>query len=146
MTLTVLPLLRCAGNRPLAPRQSPFSRRFWDSLARGIFETTFCLDCKLPAFPPRPFCPHCWSERTEWRPLSGRGTLYSQTRVHAAATAFAHEAPYRLALVDFAEGLRVATKLVGDEALALDSTVELVVLAYEDGPLFAARPVASASP
>ena len=137
--MTALPLLRCAGKRPLAPRQSPFSRRFWDQLASGVFETTFCLDCRLPAFPPRPFCPHCWGERIEWRALSGKGTLYSQTRVHAAASAFAHDAPYRLALVDLDEGLRVATKLIGDQETALDSAVELVVLSYEDGPLFGAR-------
>ena len=141
VTLSALPIMICEGKRPQTPRQSAFSRRFWDRLATGVFETTFCLDCKLPAFPPRPFCPHCWSERIEWRRLSGRGRLYSQTRVHAAASAFAHEAPYRLALVDLDEGLRVATKFVSSETTALDSVVELVVLSYRDGPLFGARAI-----
>lgn len=139
VTLPALPIMICDGKRPQTPRQSAFSRRFWNRLATGFFETTFCLDCKLPAFPPRPFCPHCWSERIEWRALSGRGRLYSQTRVHAAASAFAHEAPYRLALVDLDEGLRVATRLIDRAEPQLDSPMELVVLLYEDGPLFGAR-------
>lgn len=138
--LPLLPILSCAGARPIAPRQSAFSRRFWESLAEGAFSTTACGDCALPAFPPRPFCPHCWSDNVEWRRLSGRGKLYSQTRVHAAAGAFVHEAPYRLALVDLAEGLRVATRLIASEPPPLDSEVEIVVLSYDDGPLFAARP------
>ena len=137
----VLPIFRRSGKRPIAPRQSAFSRRFWDALAAGRFETTFCLDCSLPAFPPRFFCPHCWSRNVEWRALSGQGRLYSHTRVHAAASVFAADAPYDLALVDLEEGLRVATRLVGAESPDLDSPVELIVLAYEDGPLFAAQAV-----
>jgi len=138
MSSSGLPILRVEGNRPLSPRQSAFSRRFWDALGEGRFDTTFCLDCTLPAFPPRFFCPHCWSRNVEWRSLSGRGTLYSHTRVHATASAFAHEAPYDLALVDLEEGLRVATRFVGPAAV-LDTPIELLVLAYDDGPLFGAR-------
>ena len=137
---TRLSVLHCEGARPLAPQQTAYTRRFWDALGDGRFETVFCLECALPAFPPRPFCPHCWSDRIEWRCLSGRGRLYSQTRVHVAATAFARETPYRLGLVDLEEGLRIAMRLVADEAPALDTPVELVVLAYADGPLFGARP------
>jgi uncharacterized OB-fold protein len=144
--VTVLPILRLPGNRPIAPRQSPFSRRFWDALAVGRFETTFCLDCGLGAFPPRFFCPHCWSQAIQWRALSGRGRLYSKTRVHAAATAFADDAPYDLALVDLEEGLRVAMRLMDGAALELDSAVRLAVLAYEDGPLFCAQPDVSKLP
>ena len=140
MSEASLKVVRCAGARPIAPRQSAFTRRFWDALGEGRFETTFCLDCALPAFPPRPFCPHCWSDRIEWRALSGRGRLYSQTRVHAASTAFAAQAPYRLGLVDLEEGLRVATRLIAEPAPALDTPVRLIVLAYADGPLFGAEP------
>jgi uncharacterized OB-fold protein len=136
---SALPIVRCSGKRPLAPRQSSFSRRFWQALTVGRFETTFCLDCGLPAFPPRSFCPHCWSGNVEWRGLSGRGRLYSHTRVHATASAFTADAPYDLALVDLAEGLRVALRWAGEGEVALDQPVQLVVLAYDDGPLFAAR-------
>lgn len=138
--MTALPILHRTGKRPIAPRQSAFSRRFWDALAMGRFETTFCFDCRLPAFPPRSFCPHCWSQNVEWRAVSGRGRLYSRTRVHAAATAFAADAPYELALVDLEEGLRVAMRLESGKEIGLDSGVDLIVLSYEDGPLFAARP------
>jgi uncharacterized OB-fold protein len=138
---SILPIKPMTGARPIAPRQSAFSRRFWVALGAGRFETTFCLDCALPAFPPRFFCPHCWSQNIEWRALSGRGRLYSATKVHAAATAFAADAPYDLALVDLEEGVRVAMRLLDAKQTPLDSAIQLVVLAYEDGPLFAAKPV-----
>ena len=82
------------------------------------------------------------SRNVEWRALSGRGRLYSHTRVHATASAFAADAPYDLALVDLAEGLRVALRWTGEGRVALDGPIQLVVLAYDDGPLFAARPFA----
>jgi uncharacterized OB-fold protein len=78
----------------------------------------------------------------EWNDLSGRGRLYAQTRVHAASRAFAADLPYRLCIVDLDEGLRIATRLEADEQPQLDCRVRLVVLAYEDGPSFAAVPVA----
>jgi uncharacterized OB-fold protein len=92
-------------------------------------------------FPPKPFCPHCWSKRIDWIPLSGRGKLYSQTVVHAAPMVFQGEVPYRVGIVDLDEGLRIATRVLADHEPALDTTVELVVLNYSDGPLFAARPL-----
>jgi len=91
-------------------------------------------------FPPKPFCPHCWSAEVEWVPLAPRGRVYSSTVIHSAPQVFGHEAPYRVAIVDLCDGVRIATRLVGVEDFAVDLEVVIVVLAYEDGPLFAARP------
>ena len=44
-------------------------------------------------------------------------------------------------IVDLEEGVRVALPIHG-EAPELDVPMELVVLQFQDGPLFAARPVA----
>jgi uncharacterized OB-fold protein len=74
--------------------------------------------------------------------LSGKGTLYSHTRVHAAPAVFRSEAPYRVCVVDLEEGVRIATRLVdGDEPPTMGGAVEMIVLRYDDGALFAARPV-----
>jgi len=106
MTLVVLSIDRV---RAFPPRMTEFTERFWQGLSNGRFETTRCDDCERLTFPPKPFCPHCWSGRVAWLPLSGRGKLYSQTVVHAAPAAFQDEVPYRVGIVDLEEGVRIAT-------------------------------------
>lgn len=137
MTLEILHVDRV---RAYPPRVTEFTRRFWDAIAEGRLETTVCEDCRKLTFPPKTFCPHCWSTKVRWTALSGRGTLYSQTMIHAAPAIFREEAPYRVGIVDLEEGLRIATKVLSDAAPALDTPVQIVTLLYKDGPLFAARP------
>ncbi|MCX7961327.1 MAG: Zn-ribbon domain-containing OB-fold protein [Burkholderiales bacterium] len=135
-----LAIERVAGRRPWPPRCSEFTERFWRALAEGRLTTTRCAACARLAFPPRPFCPHCWHRSVEWVELRPGGTVYSSTVVHAAPAVFAHEAPYRVGIVDLDDGLRIATRLLGvAEGFAVGARAELVVLAYDDGPLFAAR-------
>jgi uncharacterized OB-fold protein len=138
MTLSIVELDR---KRAYPPRITAFTRRFWSSLQDGLFETTSCKECSRASFPPKPFCPHCWSKNITWIPLLGRGLLYSQTVIHAAPAVFRAEAPYRVGIVDLNEGLRIATGIVSDAPPELDTPVEIVVLRYVDGPLFAARPL-----
>jgi uncharacterized OB-fold protein len=130
--------------RAFPPRMTEFTQRFWQGLAAGRFETTRCDDCERLTFPPKPFCPHCWSKRIAWVPLSGRGKLYSQTVVHSAPAVFRDEVPYRVGIVDLDESLRIATRVLAKLEPKLDSVVEIVVLNYRDGPLFAVRPVPQA--
>ncbi|RAR59270.1 hypothetical protein C7401_111120 [Paraburkholderia unamae] len=129
--------------RAYAPRVTAFTRPFWDALRDGQLRTTRCEACSAYTFPPKPFCPHCWSRDVRWTELSGRGTLYSATTVHAAPAAFRELAPYRVGIVDLEEGPRIAVALWGDGPFALDSPVEIVVLDHADGPLFAARHASS---
>jgi uncharacterized OB-fold protein len=77
--------------------------------------------------------------RTHWAELSGCGQLYSQTLIHAAPAIFRDEAPYRVGIVDLNEGLRIATRVLSEATPGLDVPVQIVVLLYTDGPLFAAR-------
>jgi hypothetical protein len=42
-------------------------------------------------------------------------------------------------IVDLDEGVRLATRLLGNAPIPLDSVVQAVVLRYEDGPLFGFR-------
>ena len=132
-----LPIIQTEGLRAYPPRMSDFTKSFWDGLTSGHFRTTCCDDCNRPSFPPKPFCPHCWSNKVSWIELTGRGMLYSVTTVHAGPAVFSADLPYKVGIVDLEEGIRIATKVLDDTAL--DKPVELVVLSYEDGPLFAAR-------
>lgn len=137
-----LPILRRAGARPFQPRVSAFTRPFWDGLTAGRLVTTFCPVCSSFAFPPKPLCRRCWSEDVSWRDLRAGGTLYSYTRVHVVPRAFLSDALYDIAIVDLDDGVRLMCRLVGDPAhFAPDIRMEMMVLQYDDGPLFAARPM-----
>jgi uncharacterized protein len=128
------------GNRPFPPRVSAFTRPFWDALSEDRFVTVRCDDCGTRSFPPRHLCRACWSRSLSWIELAPRGVLYSFTRVHVAPARFRNDAPYAIAIVDLADGLRLMCRLLDDVGPAdLDAAIEMVVLRYDDGPLFAAR-------
>jgi len=132
--------IQVPGKRPYPPRVSQFTRTFWDALAERRLVTTRCRACSRATFPPKPFCPHCWSDEIKWGPLSPRGTVYSSTVMHAVPAHFQHEAPYRVGIVDLDDGIRIATRLVGiDQGFAVGARAQIVVLSYDDGPLFAAK-------
>ena len=135
-----LPEVPMSGPRPFPPRVSAFTRPFWDALDQGRLITTRCAGCATVGFPPRNLCRSCWGRELPWIPLTGRGTLYSFTRVHVAPGAFRGDTPYAIGIVDLADGPRLMCRMIGEVSTAdLDGPVEMVVLRYEDGPLFGAR-------
>lgn len=96
-----------------------------------------CLDCRLKRLPPTSACPFCASERVQWSPVSGRGTVYSYGEVHHAIQgAFRSHVPYHLLLVELDEqkdipnqydGLRLQGNLAEvDGSLATSETVKRV--------------------
>ena len=96
-----------------------------------------CLDCRLKRLPPTSACPFCASERVQWSPVSGRGTVYSYGEVHHAIQgAFRPHVPYHLLLVELDEqkdipaqydGLRLQGNLAEiDGSLANSETVKRV--------------------
>ena len=138
MTMDILTM---DTGRAYPPRESEFTRPFWQALSQGRWTTTGCKACGRMTFPPKSVCPHCWSPEVEWRALETRGTLYSWTRIHAAPAVFAAEAPYAVGIVDLDCGIRLGCRLVETAGVDLRPSlpVEMLVLAYRDGPLFAAR-------
>lgn len=135
----MLEIIQVGAVRAYPPRITSLTKTFWNALRDGRMLTTQCEACHAYTFPPKGFCPHCWSRKMRWTELSGRGRLYSTTTVHAAPAAFKSQAPYRVGIVDLEEGPRIAVGIWGEGLVAIDSAVELVVLDYTDGPLFAAR-------
>ncbi|MDO9504279.1 MAG: Zn-ribbon domain-containing OB-fold protein [Comamonadaceae bacterium] len=137
-----LPQISVDAQRAYPPRQSGFTQTFWSALADGRWTTTRCKACARQTFPPKPVCPHCWSTEIEWSELGATGILYSWTRIHAAPAVFAAESPYAVGIVDLEDGIRLACRLVerDDLPLTVGQPVEMLVLQYGDGPLFAARP------
>jgi uncharacterized OB-fold protein len=133
--------LRLDAVRAYPPRVSAFTRDFWSALDQGRWITTRCKACDRQTFPPKPVCPHCWSADIEWSDLGTRGTLYSWTRIHAAPAVFSAEAPYAVGIVDLDEGIRLACRLVERDRRPpqIGQVVEMLVLRYRAGPIFAAR-------
>jgi uncharacterized OB-fold protein len=64
------------------PRPGVFDRRFWEFVNQRELRLQQCIDCGHWRYPPAPVCPRCLSSRTEWRPLSGRGTVVAWTVFH----------------------------------------------------------------
>jgi len=67
-----------------------------------------CQECNYFNHPPRPLCDACLSQRLEFVPVSGRGTVYSYTVMHQPNIAgFEKEVPYINVLVELDEQPRL---------------------------------------
>lgn len=141
--MSTLPSVSVAGARAYPPRSSEFTKTFWDGLRQGVWQSTCCNACGRQTFPPRPVCPHCWSNDVRWSDLATQGTLYSWTRIHAAPAVFGAESPYAVGIVDLDSGIRLACRLIDAPGVvwAPGMTVEIAALQYEDGALFGARAI-----
>ncbi|MCG7210569.1 Zn-ribbon domain-containing OB-fold protein [Streptomyces arenae] len=97
---------------------------FWEYAARGELRVQACADCREPRFPPRPCCPHCQSFASEWRPVSGRGRIWSYVVPHPPLLPdYAAQAPYNVVVVelDDAPRVRLVGNLVSEAGAALGS-------------------------
>ena len=65
-----------------------------------------CKACNKNHFYPRSLCPFCFSDQTEWKEASGKGTLYTHSTMRRSPE------PYTLAYVTLAEGPRMLTNIV----------------------------------
>jgi uncharacterized OB-fold protein len=133
--------------RPL-PGITPETRHFWEGTRTGELRLQKCTACSHVYFPPRPFCPQCWSQDVGVFRASGRAILYSYVIHHRAAPGFAP--PYSIAVVQLEEGPRMMTNIVEveqtPEALQLDMPLEVVFQRITDEislPLF--RPAGGAA-
>lgn len=94
------------------------SREYWAAANQKRLVIRRCNDCSETHFMPRLLCPNCWSDRLEWVDAKGEGTVHSFTIIRRApAPAFRDQVPYVVALIDLAEGPRMVTNLLGEDAL-----------------------------
>jgi uncharacterized OB-fold protein len=87
-----------------------------------------CPHCDAKIFPPRDVCPHCGGEAKNRFNFSGRGQVYSYTRMSEGPSGFEQSAPYTVALVRLEEGPLVTAQLtdMGDEPVKIGMPVEMV--------------------
>jgi uncharacterized OB-fold protein len=101
-----------------------------------------CGDCGHWFNPPRPMCPHCWSDRVAPHEVSGRG------RVQWFTLLFEGEVDPTVAVVVELEeqpGLRVTSTIIDCPAgeVVCDMPVELDWQDFEGAPIPVFRPVGS---
>lgn len=107
--------------RGALPKPTPETRAFWDGTRARQFLLPWCLACGKAHFYPRAICPHCHATALEWRPASGRGTIYSYVINHKPARGFESRVPYVIAVIDLAEGPRMMSNVMLDTTPTADN-------------------------
>jgi len=115
----------------------PFSKvsAFAAHLKDGRLMGSRCKACGFTTFPPRADCPACMSDAFEFHEYSGRGRLYTHTRIDAAPGGFEDLGAYTIAVVDLEEGGRLLAWL-GDTlppaSISIDMPVQVVPRLFEE--------------
>ena len=112
-----------------APTPNLETQAFWDAAAQGKLVVKSCTACKELHHYPRALCPHCFSEKTEWKQMSGKGKIYSYTVMRRAPV------PYAIAYVTLDEGVTMLTNIVDCDLdkLKIGQAVSVVFKPTEDG-------------
>jgi uncharacterized protein len=114
-----------------APIVYPDNTAFWQAAAEGRLLVRHCNACTLAHWYPRPICPHCGSDRTEFRQASGRGVVYS-----LSVTRRGGPTPYAIAYVTLDEGVTMLTNIVDCDLddVGIGDKVEVVFKPSDGGP------------
>ena len=98
----------------IEPPVSPLAEAFWDATRERRLLVQWCDACGAGIYWPRAACPRCLSDQLTWKEATGEGTVYAANVMHQPGNPMmADRVPYVLALVDLAEGVRMATNVVG---------------------------------
>jgi uncharacterized OB-fold protein len=107
------------------PAVTEDSAGFWEGTAAGELRIQRCTNCGRLRFPPRPMCPNCNSLDHEWKPMSGRGRIWSFVVPHPPLLpAFADLAPYNVVVVELDEDPTI--RLVGNLLATPDGQINEV--------------------
>jgi hypothetical protein len=79
-----LPTVELGLRRPLGIEQTVFNQPFWQGLSNGQFLLASCKNCSRRSFPPKAVCPGCHGEDFDWVPATGKGVIYSYTRIQTS--------------------------------------------------------------
>ncbi len=97
------------------PFVDELNRAYWEGAQAGKLVILRCPDCRAYTHPPREMCTSCWNESLIPTEVSGRGTLYSWSVMHAKGNpGFEDRLPYAVLIVELDEqkDLRVIGNLV----------------------------------
>jgi uncharacterized OB-fold protein len=102
---------------------------FWEAAAEHRLVVQRCTACGRTRLPPAPVCAGCQSSDADWKPLSGRGEVYTYTVVHRPIAA-GQPLPTLIAVIALEDsgGLRMISNLVDADPddVSIGAPVELV--------------------
>lgn len=121
-----------------APQLNPGDEPFFEAAAAGRLLIKQCNDCGEAHFYPRPLCPFCFSNRTDWVESNGAGVIYT-----FSVTRRAGPIPYAIAFVTLDEGVTIMTNIVDCDldAIRIGQRVRVAFKPAENG-----QPVACFAP
>ena len=114
------------------PTPSEDSQTYWDATRNHELKLQQCGECSAFRFPPAEVCSECTAEAYQWKPVSGKGRVFSFVIYHRAFhRGFADELPYVVAVIELDEGPRMLSNVTGckPEEVRCDMPVEVT---YED--------------
>ena len=101
-------------NRPQPRFPEPNTQPYWDAVKNGELKYQQCNDCDEVVFYPKLHCTNCGSPNLAWKTSGGQGEVYTFSVIRQNRNpAFADLGAYVLAYVDFDEGFRMLTNVVG---------------------------------
>ena len=117
----------------------PFSKvqDFAVHLRNGYLMGTRCEACGYQTFPPRADCPECMSGEFEFVEYSGKGQVWTHTRIAAAPTGLDDDVPYTCVVVNLEEGGRLLAwsgETLPQDEVEIDMDVQVVPRIIEDTP------------
>lgn len=99
------------------PKPTKISAPFWEACREGVLKIQRCRECGTYVYYPAYMCPNCSSLALDWTVISGRGTVYSRTRIEEPVSAASGTRdPLVVALVELEEGPVMMTNIVGENA------------------------------
>jgi len=124
--------MAAAERRIPAPPVNAENARFFEAAAQDKLLVGYCNACSAFHCYPRALCPHCLSDRTEWRAASGRGTIYTYSVMRRGVPE-----TYAIAYVTLEEGVALLTNLVDCDfdALRIGQKVRVAFRAAEGGAI-----------
>ncbi len=111
--------------------------QFADQLKAGRIVASRCGSCGFTSFPPRADCPRCLAGQFQWVEVSGRGTIVTWTRLHAAPAGFEDLAPYTIGVVDLDETGRLLAwvgESIAESEIHAGMRVQVVPRLFEEIP------------
>ena len=108
---------------------TPGSEPYWDAAKAGKLVIRHCQSCKKLHHYPRGVCPHCLSDKLDWKDAKGTGTIYTFSVMRAAKPA------YVIAYVTLDEGVSMMTNIVDCdiEKVKIGQKVKVVFKPTEGG-------------
>jgi len=114
-----------------APQVYPDNQAFWEAANQGSLMLKHCTSCNQAHWYPRPLCPFCGSDQTEFRQSKGTGTIYT-----LSITRKAGPIPYAIAYVTLDEGVTMLANIVDCDldSLRIGDKVRVVFKPSDGGP------------